>query len=76
VFLKSYQALAEFQPEASLNTSLYRIATNTCLDYMKKPIFESPFGDYGEGEILVLLPRILTNLSSLLSVGFTGAIRK
>jgi RNA polymerase sigma-70 factor, ECF subfamily len=53
VFLKAYQALPKFQPEASLYTWLYRIATNTCIDYKKKPIFESLFGDYGEGEILV-----------------------
>jgi RNA polymerase sigma-70 factor, ECF subfamily len=52
-FLKAYQALSKFQPEASLYTWLYRIATNTCIDYRKKPIFESLFGDYGEGEILV-----------------------
>ena len=46
-FLKAYQALPKFQPEASLYTWLYRIATNTCIDYKKKPIFESLFGDYG-----------------------------
>jgi len=53
VFLKAYQALPKFQPEASLYTWLYRIATNTCIDYKKKPIFESLFGDSGEGERLV-----------------------
>jgi RNA polymerase sigma-70 factor (ECF subfamily) len=53
VFLKAYQALRKFQPEASLYTWLYRIATNTCIDYKKKPIFESLFGDSGEGERLV-----------------------
>jgi RNA polymerase sigma-70 factor (ECF subfamily) len=53
VFLKAYQALPKFQPEASLYTWLYRIATNTCIDYRKKPIFESLFGDSGEGERLV-----------------------
>ena len=52
-FLKAYQALPKFQPEASLYTWLYRIATNTCIDYKKKPIFESIFGDSGEGERLV-----------------------
>jgi RNA polymerase sigma-70 factor, ECF subfamily len=52
-FLKAYQALPKFQPEASLYTWLYRIATNTCIDYKKKPVFESLFGDYGEGELLV-----------------------
>jgi RNA polymerase sigma-70 factor, ECF subfamily len=53
VFLKAYQALPKFQPEASVYTWLYRIATNTCIDYKKKPIFESLFGDSHEGEKLV-----------------------
>ena len=53
VFLKAYQALPKFQPEASLYTWLYRIATNTCIDYKKKPVSESLFGDSGEGERLV-----------------------
>ena len=53
VFLKAYQALSKFQPDASLYTWLYRIATNTCIDYKKKPIFESLFGDNGEGERLI-----------------------
>lgn len=45
VFLKAYQALPRFQPGASLYTWLYRIAANTCIDYKKKPFFESLFGD-------------------------------
>jgi len=53
VLLKAYQALPKFQPDASLYTWLYRIATNTCIDFKKKPIFESIFGDSGEGERLV-----------------------
>jgi len=53
VFLKAYQALPKFRPDASLYTWLYRIATNTCIDYKRKPIFESLFGDSGEGERLV-----------------------
>jgi RNA polymerase sigma-70 factor, ECF subfamily len=53
VFLKAYQALPTFRPEASLYTWLYRIATNTCIDYRKKPLFESLFGYSGEGERLV-----------------------
>jgi RNA polymerase sigma-70 factor (ECF subfamily) len=44
VFLKAYQALPKFQPEASLYTWLYRIATNTCIDYKRKPLLESLFG--------------------------------
>ena len=53
VFLKAYQALPKFQPDASLYTWLYRIATNTCIDYKRRPLFESLFGDSGEGERLV-----------------------
>lgn len=53
VFLKAYRALSKFQPDASLYTWLYRIATNTCIDYRRKPVFESLFGDFGEGETLV-----------------------
>ena len=53
VFLKAYQALPKFQPDASLYTWLYRIATNTCIDRKRKPVFESLFGNAGEGEQLV-----------------------
>ena len=42
-FLKAYQKLTDFKPEASLYTWLYRIAVNTCLDYKKRPFFESLF---------------------------------
>ena len=53
VFLKAYQALPKFQPDASLYTWLYRIATNICIDRRRKPVFESLFGGSGEGERLV-----------------------
>jgi RNA polymerase sigma-70 factor, ECF subfamily len=53
VFLKAYQAFPKFQPNASLYTWLYRIATNTCIDFKKKPVFESLFGDSGEGGKLI-----------------------
>jgi RNA polymerase sigma-70 factor, ECF subfamily len=52
-FLKAFQALPTFRPDASLYTWLYRIATNTCIDYKRKPVFESLFGGSGEGENLV-----------------------
>jgi RNA polymerase sigma-70 factor, ECF subfamily len=42
-FLKAYQKLKDFKPEASLYTWLYRITVNTCLDYRKRPFFESLF---------------------------------
>jgi RNA polymerase sigma-70 factor, ECF subfamily len=51
-FLKAYQALPKFQPEASLYTWLYRIATNTCIDYKRKPVFESLFRSTADGEEL------------------------
>ncbi len=53
VFLKAYQALPKFQPKASLYTWLYRIATNTCIDYKRKPVWESLFGGPEEGNRLV-----------------------
>ena len=53
VFLKAYQSLPKFQPDASLYTWLYRIATNTCIDYKRKPVFESLFGGSEEGERLL-----------------------
>jgi RNA polymerase sigma-70 factor (ECF subfamily) len=52
-FLKAYQALPKFQPDASLYTWLYRIATNTCIDYRRKPVFESLFRSSADGEELV-----------------------
>jgi len=42
-FIKAYQKLKDFNPKASLYTWLYRIAVNTCLDYKKRPFFESFF---------------------------------
>jgi RNA polymerase sigma-70 factor (ECF subfamily) len=53
VFLKAFQALPKFQPKASLYTWLYRIATNTCIDYKRKPVLESLFGSAEEGNRLV-----------------------
>ncbi len=53
VFLKAYQALPKFQPNASLYTWLYRIATNTCIDYKRKPVWESLFGSTEEGEKII-----------------------
>ena len=36
VFLKAYRALKDFRPDASLYTWLYRIAVNTCQDYIRQ----------------------------------------
>ncbi len=49
-FTKAYQNLNKFKPEASFYTWLYRIAVNTCLDYKKRPFFESIFGSHVEGD--------------------------
>lgn len=48
-FIKAYQNLNNFRPEASFYTWLYRIAVNTCLDYKRRPFFESLFKK-SEGE--------------------------
>ena len=49
-FIKAYQNLNNFRPEASFYTWLYRIAVNTCLDYKKRPFFESLFKKADEGD--------------------------
>ncbi len=36
IFLKAYRGLKDFRPDSALYTWLYRIAVNTCLDYMRK----------------------------------------
>ncbi len=43
VFLKAYQNLKNFRPNASIYTWLYRIAVNACIDYKRKASFESLF---------------------------------
>ena len=43
VFLKAYQNLKTFKPNASIYTWLYRITVNTCIDYKRKISFESLF---------------------------------
>ncbi|HSV73226.1 MAG TPA: sigma-70 family RNA polymerase sigma factor [Chthonomonadales bacterium] len=35
-FVKAYQGIRTFQSRASLNTWLYRIATNLCIDYARR----------------------------------------
>ena len=53
-FLKAYQSLNDFKPNASLYTWLYRIAVNTCIDYKRRPFFESIFrrSDTGEEKVI------------------------
>lgn len=51
-FIKAYQNLNNFRPEAVLYTWLYRIAVNTCLDYKKRPFFESFFRKSAEDEFV------------------------
>jgi len=55
-FIKAYQNLKNFRPDSSLYTWLYRIAVNTCIDYKRKPFWESLFKRSSEGEALVLDP--------------------
>jgi RNA polymerase sigma-70 factor (ECF subfamily) len=54
VFVKAYQNLNRFKPEASLLTWLYRIAINTCIDYRRKPFFESLFKNSKEGDVFAV----------------------
>jgi RNA polymerase sigma-70 factor (ECF subfamily) len=49
-FIKAYRNLNHFRPDASFYTWLYRIAANTCLDYKKRPFFESIFKSSDEDE--------------------------
>jgi RNA polymerase sigma-70 factor (ECF subfamily) len=44
VFAKVAHALMAFRGESSLSTWIYRIATNTALDAMKKPLFRQMVG--------------------------------
>ena len=53
-FIKTYQNLKKFKPESALYTWLYRIAVNTCLDYKKRPFFESIFKSSDKGEEFIL----------------------
>jgi len=53
-FIKAYRNLEKFIPESSFYTWLYRIAVNTCLDYKKRPFFESLFTTSGESEELMI----------------------
>src|SRR4030042_1740590 len=52
-FIKAYQNLNKFKPDSSLHTWLYRIAVNTCIDYKRKPFFESLFKSSKEGDEFV-----------------------
>jgi RNA polymerase sigma-70 factor (ECF subfamily) len=54
VFVKAYQNLNRFKPEASLLTWLYRIAINTCIDFRRKPFFESLFKTSKEGDVFAV----------------------
>jgi RNA polymerase sigma-70 factor (ECF subfamily) len=53
-FLKAYQSLNDFKPNASLYTWLYRIAVNTCIDYKRRPFLESIFRSSDTGEEKVI----------------------
>src|SRR5512135_3737495 len=50
IFIKAYHNLDNFRPEASFYTWLYRVAVNTCLDYKRRPFFESFFKRADEDE--------------------------
>jgi len=52
VFLKVYEGAAGYQPQAKFTTWLYRIATNVCLNEIRKPRFRAahqPLSTEGPG---------------------------
>ncbi|TAN41658.1 MAG: sigma-70 family RNA polymerase sigma factor [Nitrospirae bacterium] len=53
-FIKAYQGLSRFKPDAAFYTWLYRIAVNTCIDYRRRPFFESLFRRSDTGEEVVI----------------------
>lgn len=53
-FIKAYGSLKNFRSESSFHTWLYRIAVNTCIDYKRKPFFESFFKNSDIGEEMVI----------------------
>ena len=53
VFLKAYQNLKAFKPNASIYTWLYRITVNTCIDYKRKISFESLFRHHQHEEDII-----------------------
>jgi RNA polymerase sigma-70 factor (ECF subfamily) len=50
VFLKVYRARDRYQPTARFKTFLYRIASNHCLNDLRRGVVETPVGAAGEGE--------------------------
>jgi len=53
-FIKAYRNLEKFQSGSTLYTWLYRIAVNTCIDYRRRPFFESIFRSSGTGEEVII----------------------
>lgn len=53
-FIKAHKGLNNFKPNAALYTWLYRIAMNTCIDYKRRPFFESIFRRSDTGEEMVI----------------------
>ncbi len=51
-FVKAYRSLVTFKMESALSTWLYRIASNTCLDFLRKRkrIFFFTLNDKGEDD--------------------------
>jgi RNA polymerase sigma-70 factor, ECF subfamily len=84
VFIKAYQRLNDFKPEASLYTWLYRIGVNTCLDYKRKsflrilnhsepkmnalPGKSTPEEDYQSKETAIAINRALAGLPEKLRI--------
>ncbi|MBL7998566.1 MAG: sigma-70 family RNA polymerase sigma factor [Candidatus Kapabacteria bacterium] len=60
-FIKAYRALATFQCEHSFEKWLYKIASNNCIDYLRRKRFQmvsidKPIGTGDGGEIYMEIP--------------------
>ena len=66
VFLRAWRARARFRGQASPRTWLYRIATNACLDTLRRDVRRSVPAPFGKGPTVAAMPWIQPYPDSLL----------
>lgn len=67
IFWKVYRKLDTFQEESSLGTWLHRIASNTCLDYLRKKHHSTEYVDDWEAlEFRMNLPSVQNSLEKII----------